>query len=102
MIFSDDDINTTTSSQYIMYPSSINGITVNNGGTNNNVSYTQINIVGGGGSGVIATPTISGGAISSISVTNSGIVIITSLVITNAGTGCITIPTITITSGVPF
>ena len=66
MLFGDDDINTTTNSQYIMYPSSINGITVNYGGTNYNVSYTQIKIVGGGGSGAVATPTVSGGAINSI------------------------------------
>ena len=45
MLFGDDDVNTSTNSQYIVYPSTINGITVNNGGTNYNASYTQIKIL---------------------------------------------------------
>ncbi len=56
-----------------MYPSSINGIAVKNGRTNYNISYTQIKIVGGGGSCAVATPTVSGGAITSITMSNSGI-----------------------------
>jgi hypothetical protein len=51
MLFGDDDVNTSTNSQYIVYPSSINAMTVNTGGTNYNASYTQIKIIGGGGSG---------------------------------------------------
>ena len=72
MLFGDDDINT-SGSNYIVYPSTINGITVNNGGTNYTVSATQIRIIGGGGTGAVATPTVSGGVISSITVNNSGI-----------------------------
>ena len=72
MLFGDDDINT-SGSNYVVYPSSINGITVNNGGTNYTVSATQIKIIGGGGTGAVATPTISGGVIASIAVSNSGI-----------------------------
>jgi hypothetical protein len=87
MLFGDDDVNTTTNSQYIVYPSTINGITVNNGGSNYNASYTQIKIIGGGGSGVVATATVSGGAITAVSVTNSGI-------------GFTGPPAITITSGI--
>ena len=72
MLFGDDDINT-SGSNYVVYPSTINGITVNNGGTNYTVSATQIRIIGGGGTGAVATPTVSGGVISSITVNNSGI-----------------------------
>jgi hypothetical protein len=87
MLFGDDDVNTSTNSQYIVYPSTINGITVNNGGTNYNASYTQIKIIGGGGSGAVATSTVSGGAITAITVSNSGI-------------GFTGPPAITITSGI--
>lgn len=92
MLFGDDDINTTTSSQYIVYPSTINGITVNNGGTNYSAVGTQVRIIGGGGSGAVATVTASGGVISAINVTNSGIgytgppaITITSSVINTSG-----------------
>jgi hypothetical protein len=92
MLFGDDDVNTSTNSQYIVYPSSINAMTVNTGGTNYNASYTQIKIIGGGGSGAVATPTISGGVISSITMSNSGIgytgqpnVIITSGLVNTSG-----------------
>ena len=73
MLFGDDDVNTSTNSQYIVYPSTINGITVNNGGSNYSASYTQIKVIGGGGSGAVATATVSGGAITAINVSNSGI-----------------------------
>ena len=92
MLFGDDDVNTSTNSQYIVYPSSINSMTVNTGGINYNASYTQIKIIGGGGSGAVATPTISGGVISSITMSNSGIgytgqpnVIITSGLVNTSG-----------------
>ena len=86
MLFGDDDINT-SGSNYVVYPSTINGITVNNGGTNYTVSATQIKIIGGGGTGAVATPTVSGGVISSITVNNSGI-------------GFTAPPAISITSGI--
>ena len=73
MLFGDDDINTSTNSQYIVYPSSISNITVSSGGTNYTAAKTQITILGGGGSGTLASPSISGGVISSITMLNQGI-----------------------------
>ncbi len=77
MLFGDDDINTTTNSQYILYPSSISRFTINTGGTNYNVSpHTQIQNLcmwGGGGSGAVVSFTISAGAISSVPLINAGI-----------------------------
>ena len=87
MLFGDDDINTATNSQYIVYPSNINGITLNNGGSAYNNTATQVKIIGGGGSGAVATATVSGGAITGINVINPGI-------------GYTGPPAITITSGV--
>ena len=87
MLFGDDDVNTSTNSQYIVYPSTINGITVNNGGSNYLNAGTQIKVIGGGGSGAVVNATISGGAITAISVANSGI-------------GFTGPPAITITSGI--
>ena len=72
-LFGDDDINTSTNSQYIVYPSSISTITVSSGGTNYAAAKTQITISGGGGSGTLASPSISGGVISSITMLNQGI-----------------------------
>ena len=73
-LFGDDDVNTTTNSQYIVYPSSLPSVTVNNGGTNYVPAFTQIRIVGGGGSGAVAAnPTVSGGVITAITLSNSGI-----------------------------
>jgi hypothetical protein len=71
-IFGNDDINNNTNSQYIVYPSKVNGITINNAGTNYIDANTQLNIVGGGGSGAVATVTTTSGAISSITINNSG------------------------------
>ena len=85
-LYGDDDVNTTTNSQYIVYPSTINSVTVNSGGTNYNTSSTQVTISGGGGSGAVLTPTISGG-------------VITALTVSNAGIGYTGPPTISITSG---
>jgi hypothetical protein len=73
MLFGDDDINTSTNSQYIVYPSSISTITVSSGGTNYAAAKTQITISGGGGSGTLASPSISGGVISAITMLNQGI-----------------------------
>ena len=73
-LFGDDDVNTTTNSQYIVYPSSLPSVTVNNGGTNYVPAFTQIRIVGGGGSGAVAAnPTVSSGVITAITLSNSGI-----------------------------
>ncbi len=72
-LFGDYDVNTSTNSQYIIHPSSINGIKIYNGGANYNVSpYTQIQITGGVGSGAVSY-TISSGVISSFTLTNAGI-----------------------------
>ena len=71
-ILGNDDINNTTSSQYIIYPSKINGITINNAGTNYNDTSTQINIIGGGGNSAVATSATTSGAISAITLNNSG------------------------------
>jgi hypothetical protein len=86
-LYGDDDVNTTTNSEYIFYPSTINSITVNSGGTNYNTSSTQVTISGGGGSGAVITPTIASGVITALSVSNSGI-------------GYNGPPTISITSGI--
>ncbi len=62
-LFGYDDVTVnklTTNSHCIVYPSTINGITVNSAGTNYNTSYTQVKISGGGGSGAVAAATISG------------------------------------------
>ena len=72
MLFGDDDINTSTNSQYIVYPSTINAITVNNGGSNYSAGSTQITLSGGGGSGAVAVANVSGGAVSTITVSNTG------------------------------
>jgi len=72
MLFGDDDVNTTTSSQYIIYPTTINGITVNSGGTNYSNTGTQVRIIGGGGSGAVATASTSSGVINSITLSNNG------------------------------
>ena len=86
-ILGNDDINNNTNSQYIVYPSKVNGITINSAGTNYTNAGTQIKIIGGGGSGAVATATTSSGAITAISVANSGM-------------GYIGPPIITITSSV--
>ena len=39
-LYGDDDANTSTSSQYNVFPSSIPSITVNNGGTNYSAATT--------------------------------------------------------------
>ncbi len=54
-LFDDDDVNTSTNSQYIIYPSTINSIAVNSGGTNYNTNAIQVTISGGGGSGAVIT-----------------------------------------------
>ena len=45
-LFDDDDVNTSTNAQYIVYPSTLPSVTVNNGGTNYVPSFTQIRRVG--------------------------------------------------------
>ena len=46
MLFGDDDTNTSTNSQYIVYPSTISTITINSAGTNYLTAATQIKILG--------------------------------------------------------
>ena len=86
-IFGDDDVNTTTSSQYISPPSNIPGAIVNSGGTNYVAANTQVIISGGGGNSAIANATVSSGAVSGITFINSG-------------NGYTSAPIITLTSGV--
>ena len=71
-LFGDDDINTSTNSQYICPPTNIPGITVSSGGSNYVAANTQVNIIGGGGNYATASATVSGGAITAITLTNSG------------------------------
>ena len=71
-LFGDDDINTSTNSQYSLPSTNIPSITVNSGGTNYTTATTQVVLVGGGGSYATATATASSGAITSVTVTNSG------------------------------
>jgi hypothetical protein len=92
MLLGDDDINTSTNSQYIVYPSSINNVTVSNGGTNYAAGKTQVTISGGSGTGTLASASISGGVISAITMINPGIgyngppnVIITSSLVSTSG-----------------
>jgi hypothetical protein len=72
-IIRNDDINNDTNSQYAIYPSKLNGITINNADTNYTDTNTQINLVGGGGDSAVATATTSSGAISAITINNSGV-----------------------------
>jgi hypothetical protein len=53
-IYGDDDINTLSNSQYNIYPSSITGITVVNGGSNYSQSATQINVIGSGSGATVS------------------------------------------------
>jgi hypothetical protein len=71
-LFGDDDINTTTSSQYILAPTGLQSVAVNSGGTNYTVAATQVLILGGGGSGASAVVTAPSGAITAVTVINRG------------------------------
>ena len=71
-LFGDDNINTTTSSQYICAPSGLPSVTVNSGGTNYTVAATQVLILGGGGSGASAIFTAPSGVITAVTVINRG------------------------------
>jgi hypothetical protein len=64
-IYGDDDINTLSNSQYNIYPSSITGITVVNGGSNYSQSATQINVIGSG-SGATVSFNVTSGVITTI------------------------------------
>jgi hypothetical protein len=64
----------------------LGGFTVTNGGTGYTVAPTVV-LMGGGGSGAIATANISGGAVVSITVNNPGAGYITSPVVTFSGGG---------------
>ena len=71
-LFGDDDANTTTNSQYNVFPSSIPAITVINGGSNYTAAATTIFLLNDNNTGFLATPTISGGVITSITINNAG------------------------------
>jgi hypothetical protein len=71
-LFGDDDANTTTNSQYNVFPSSIPAITVVSGGSNYTAAATTILLLNDNNSGFLATPTISGGVITSITINNGG------------------------------
>ena len=58
MLFGYDDINTTTNLQYGMYLSTLNSVTVSASDSSYTAGATQVTIRGGGGSGVIASPSI--------------------------------------------
>jgi hypothetical protein len=86
-LFGDDDINTSTNSQYSCPQTALPAITVNSAGTNYTAASTQVLITGGGGSNATAVATVSSGGISAITVTNSG-------------SGYTNIPNVIITSGI--
>ena len=71
-LFGDDDANTTTNSQYNVFPSSIPAITVVSGGSNYTAAATTILLLNDNNSGFLATPTISSGVITSITINNGG------------------------------
>jgi len=71
-IYGDDDINTLSNSQYNIYPSSITGITVVNGGSNYSQSATQINVIGSG-SGATVSFNVTSGVITTITIINGGV-----------------------------
>ena len=66
------NINTLINSQYIIYPSSITGITVVNGGSNYSQSATQINVIGSG-SGATVSFNVTTGVITTITIINGGV-----------------------------
>ena len=71
-LFGDDDVFTSTNSQYNVFPSSIPGITVVAGGSNYTATATQIFLSNNNNSGFMATANISGGAINTITINNGG------------------------------
>ena len=88
-LYGDDDINTTTNSQYSLFPSSIPAITVVSGGSNYVAANTQVVLTSNmnNSSGFSATANISGGAVNTIT-------------INNGGSAFVSAPNITILSGV--
>jgi hypothetical protein len=58
-MFGDDDANTTTNSQYNVFPSSIPAITVTNGGSNYTAAAKTTLLSNNNNSGFIATANIS-------------------------------------------
>ena len=86
-LFGDDDVFTSTNSQYNVFPSSIPGITVVAGGSNYTATATQIFLSNNNNSGFMATANISGGAINTIT-------------INNGGSGYVSTPNVIISSGI--
>jgi hypothetical protein len=74
LVLGDDDINTTTKSQHIMYPTLINLVTVSTGGSNYASGATQVTISGGGGSGALPLSTVACGAVTAITMGSGGFI----------------------------
>ena len=71
-LFGDDDINTTTNSQYISPPNIMTGITVSAGGANYNQSNIGV-VIAGNGTGCIVSPVVSSGSITAINIVSPGV-----------------------------
>ena len=70
-VYGDDDINSSTNSQYSL-PNYITSIAVSSGGSGYGTEPPELIFVGGSGSGLTATANLSGGSITSITITNKG------------------------------
>ena len=77
-----DVFKNSSSSLYEVFPSTISSVTVNAGGANYNASNLGFKIDGGGGSGLLLSATVASGAISAITVIDSGVNYSTSPIIT--------------------
>ena len=89
-LYGDDDINTTTNSQYSLFPSSIPSISVVTSGSNYAAASTTVVLTSNNNnnsSGFSATANIVGGAVNTITINNGGYAFVS-------------IPNITILSGV--
>ena len=88
-LYGDDDINTTSTSQYSLYPASISSITVLTGGSNYVAANTQVVLTScnNNSSGFYATANVTSGAVSSVT-------------INNPGSAFVSVPNIAILSGV--
>jgi len=70
-LYGDDDINASTNSQYSL-PNYITSVAVSSGGSGYGTEPPELIFVGGSGSGLTATANLSGGAITSVTITNKG------------------------------
>ena len=71
-LFGDDDINVKTNCQYTVYPTSIPAITMVAAGSNYTAGTTLVTLSNNNNSGFSATPTISSGTITAITINNGG------------------------------